>query len=200
MKSFKNILLILLSALLLIGIAWYAGYKYNWVNKKQETSVNVVLEKIEKVFKLVTVEGHLSEIYNHKDYYNWDISLFRKQALVRVNAKVLAGYDFEKVKLHVDESSKTITIEDFPEAEILSLEHDLDYYDITQGSFNKFSSRDYNEINKNVKEYARAKAIDSQMLSSAEEQKQEILDMLKTIIEATGWEVIIKDELNLFSD
>lgn len=199
MKKIKNILLIIVALVIIFG-AWYTGYKYNWVNKKQETSVNVVLEKIQNVFKLVTVEAHLSEIYNHKDYYNWDLPIFRKKALVRVNAKVLAGFDFEKVNLTVDEDSQTIYIENFPEAEILSMEHDLDYYDITQGAFNQFSSNDYNEINKNVKEFARAKAIDSKILESAENQKEEILDMLKTIIEATGWKVEVKKSIQIFND
>ena len=182
----------------MISVAWYGGFKQSWVNNKQETTVNVVLEKIQKVFKLVTVEGHLSEIYQHKDYDNWDLSLFRKKALIRVNAKVLVGFDFEKVKMTVDEDSKTIVIDDFPEAEILSMDHELDYYDITQGTFNKFTSADYNEINKLVKEYARAKAIDSELLQSAEAQKEEIIDMLTTIIKATGWEVVINKRLELF--
>lgn len=199
MKNVKYIFLILF-AMVLVGLAWYAGYKYSWINKKQETSVNVVLEKIQKVFKLVTVEGHLSEIYDYKDYYNWDVSIFRKKALVRVNAKVLAGFDFEKVQLTVNEDTKTIVIDDFPAAEILSMEHDLDYYDISQGSFNTFSSQDYNQINKNVKEYARAKAVDSELLDSAEAQKDEILDMLRTIIEATGWKVEVKNKLEVFSN
>lgn len=199
MKSIKYILLIVL-AIAILGVTWYAGFKYNFVNNKKETSVNIVLEKMEKVFKLVTVEGYLSEIYNHKDYYNWDISFFRKTALVRVNAKVLAGYDFEKAIFTIDEDSKTIRIDDFPEAEILSLEHDLDYYDISQGSFNTFSNDDYNEINKSVKEYARAKAIDSKLLKSAENQKDEIMDMLKTVIEATGWKVIINEEKDMFQN
>lgn len=199
MKSIRYILLVVL-ALAIIFVAWYSGYKYSWVNKKEETSVTVVLDKIQKVFKLVTVEGHLSEIYDHKDYYNWDIALFRKKALVRVNAKVMAGFDFEKVKLTVDEATQTIYIEDFPEAEILSMDHDLEYYDITQGTFNNFSTKDYNEINKIVKEYARLKAIDSKLLISAEEQKEEIMDMLKTIIMATGWEVKIDKKLEIFPD
>ena len=155
---------------------------------------------MEKVFKLVTVEGHLSEIYNHKDYYNWDISFFRKTALVRVNAKVLAGYDFEKAVFTVDEESKTILIDNFPEAEILSLEHDLDYYDISQGSFNRFSNSDYNEINKSVKEYARAKALDSKLLESAENQKDEIMEMLKTVIQSTGWQLVVQDKNTLFNN
>lgn len=199
MKNLKYILIILL-ALVLIGMAWYAGFKYSWINKKEETSVSVVLDKIQKVFKLVTVEGHLSEIYDYKDYYNWDVSFFRKKALVRVNARVMAGFDFEKVKLTVDEESKTIIIDNFPEAEILSMEHDLDYYDISQGSFNTFSSQDYNQINKNVKEFARAKAIDSKLLESAEAQKEEILDMLSTIIQATGWKVEINEGVMLFNN
>ena len=199
MKNAKYIIIIGLS-LVLISLAWYSGYKYNWINQKQEASVDVVLEKIQKVFKLVTVEGHISEIYDYKDYYNWDWSFFRKKALVRVNAKVLAGFDFEKVTLTVDDATKTIYIEDFPAAEILSMEHDLDYYDISQGSFNKFTSADYNEINKVVKDYARNKAIDSKLLDSAEEQKKDILEMLATIIEATGWEVVIKDKSETFAN
>jgi len=199
MKHLKNILLLLFSLVLLV-MAWYAGYKYKWVNKKEETSVSVVLEKVEKVFKLVTVEGHLSEIYDYKDYYSWDLPFFRKKALVRVNARVLAGFDFEKLQLDTDESSKTITIRNFPEAEILTLEHDLDYYDITQGTFNTFTPKDYNQINKNVKEFARAKAIDSKILSAAEEQKTEIMDMLKTLIEATGWKVEVYDKKAIFTD
>ena len=181
-----------------MGLAWYTGYKYQWANKNiKETSVTVVLEKIQKVFKLVTVEGHLSEIYKHTDYDFMDVSFLRKKALVRVNARVSAGFDFEKVKLTIDEKSKTIIIEDFPSAEILSMEHDLDYYDISQGSFNKFTSQDYNEINKSVKEYAKAKAVQSKILESAEAQKEEILDMLMTIIQATGWEVVIKNRQEL---
>ena len=49
-------------------------------------------------------------------------------------------------------------------------------------------------------EYARAKAIDSKLLESAEAQKNEILEMLKTIIQATGWKVVIKNELKIFQD
>jgi len=200
MKNVKYILLIVL-ALAILGVAWYAGYKYSWVNKKQETSVNVVLEKVEKVFKLVTVEGHFAEIYNYKEHNaSWDLPFFRKKALFRVNAKVLAGFDFEKVKITTDEATKTIFIEDFPETEILSLEHDIDYYDISQGTFNKFSTDDYNRMHKEAKEFIRYKAEESTMFESAEEQKDEILEMLKTIIEATGWKVEVSNKLDVFSN
>ncbi|MEM9544476.1 MAG: DUF4230 domain-containing protein [Bacteroidota bacterium] len=199
MKILKNILLIIL-VLVLIGVVWYAGYKFSWTSKKQETSINVVLEKVEKVFKLVTVEGHFAEIYNFKETNRWELPFFTKKALLRVNAKVLAGYDFEKVKITTDEASKSIIIENFPEAEILSLEHDLDYYDISQGTFNKFTSDDYNRMHKEAKEFIRYKAEESSLFQSADEQKDQILDMLKTLIEANGWEVIVQEENQLLAD
>ena len=185
----------------MIAVAWYAGSKFSWVNKQQETSVNVVLEKIEKVFKLVTVEGHLSEIYDFKEHnFGMELPIFRKKLLARVNAKVSVGFDFEKVKITTDDISKTITIENFPEAEILSLEHELDYYDISQSTFNKFSSADYNKINREAVDLIRFKAIDSKLIKSADEQKEEIMEMLKIIIQATGWDVIVKKKENTFID
>lgn len=199
MKNVKYVFLILFT-LVLLGLAFYGGYKYSWQNKKQETSTSVVVEKIEKVFKLVAVEGHISVIHDFKEYHQWELPFFRKKALVRVNAKVLAGFDFEKLKITVDDQSKTIFIDEFPEAEILSMEHDLDYYDISQSTFNKFSAEDYNRINKEAKEHVRKKAIDTQILNSAEAQKEEILSMFETIIEATGWNVVIKNESNVFNN
>lgn len=190
MKSLKYILLLVVVAAL-VGLSWYAGYKFTHGQIVEKTDVTVVLEKVKKVFKLVTVEGQISEIYTHQDYYTWDIQPFRKKALVRVNAKVLVGYDFEKVVFTVDEESQTISISSFPEAEILSFEHDLDYYDITQGAFNQFTTDDYNLINQKVKEYARTKALESDLLLTAEEQKDEILDMFDIIVGATGWKLLV---------
>jgi hypothetical protein len=37
--------------------------------------------------------------------------------------------------------------------ELISLDHTLDYYDISEGTFNSFSAEDYNKINNDVKEH-----------------------------------------------
>lgn len=190
-KKFKN-LFIGTAILILVGLAWWTGVKSNLWKKYEAESSTVLLNKIEKVVKLVAVEGNISEIYDYKDYYNFDIAPFRKKALVRVNAKVSVGYDFEKVKITVDETSKTIKLSNFPEAEILSIDHDLDYYDITQGTFNRFSNEDYNKINTRAKEYVADKARESDLIKAAEEQKQEILDMIRILVNGGGWELIIE--------
>ncbi|MBP7184461.1 MAG: DUF4230 domain-containing protein, partial [Saprospiraceae bacterium] len=95
---FRNIFSILL---LIVGFA--AGYglfvflqhKDNVV--KQE-SADVLLEKIKYVSKLVTVEGYFSELYNYKDYWQYDWWPFQRKALIRVKAKVSAGYDLSQMK------------------------------------------------------------------------------------------------------
>lgn len=193
MNNLKYILLFLAA----IGIAfgsYYIGMKSNFIKKETKESVSVVVEKIEKVFKLVTVEATIAEIYDHKDYYTFDISLFRKKALLRVNAKVAAGYDFEKVIFETDEATKTITLKNFPEPEILSIDHDIDYYDITEGSFNTFTPDDYNRINANAKAYIKGKAVESEVLQKAAAQKNEIMSLIQDLIKASGWSLVIEEQ------
>ncbi len=193
--SIKQILL----AILIIGIC-LVGYKLStWFDFareiKAETNSQALLERIEKVAKLVTVEGHFSEIYDYKDYYWYDLSPFRKKALIRVKAKVSMGIDFEKVEMSGDDQTKTIVIRNIPEVEILSIDHDSDYYDISEGSFNSFSEKDYNELQKNAKEYIRNVAMQSDLVESAEEQRDEILEMMRYYIEIAGWNLKLEKSI-----
>jgi len=124
-----------------------------------------------------------------------DINLiFRKKALIRVNAKASIGYDFEKVKLTIDQDSKTITIDDFPEPEVLSIDHDLDYYDISQGTFNTFTNEDYNKINKRAKDYVKTLAGEGELIESAREQKDELVSTLQLLLDGLGWKLIVEEK------
>ena len=196
MKKYKNIF-ILIIFLVALAVAWWTGFKSSMFKHVQEENATVLLNRIEKVMKLVAVEGNISEIYDYKDYMSFDIAPFRKKALVRVNAKVSAGYDFEKMEVTVDESSKSIIVRNFPEAEILSIDHDLDYYDLSQGTFNRFTNEDYNMINSRAKSYVAEKAKDSDLLQAAEEQKQELLDMINLLVQAGGWTLNVKEPVFL---
>lgn len=196
MKILKYIVLPLIVVLAICG-AWYSGYTSNLFEKKVEESSTVLLNRIEKVMKLVTVEGHMSEVYSYKDHITFDFSPFRKKALIRVNAKASIGYDFDKVKLTIDQESKTITIDDFPEPEVLSIDHDLDYYDITQGTFNAFTNEDYNQINKRAKDYVKKLAAEGELIESAKEQKSELISMLQLLLDGMGWKLIENEKLFL---
>lgn len=193
MKTWKYIILPLVILLAICG-AWYSGYKSSLFERKVEESSTVLLNRIEKVMKLVTVEGHISEIYNYNDNTFYNLSAFSKKALLRVNAKALIGYDFKKMDLIIDQESRTITIDNFPEPEVLSIDHDLDYYDITQGAFNKFSNEDYNKINERAKAYVETLAGEGELIASAKEQKDEIISTIQLLLDGLGWKLIVEEK------
>lgn len=187
MKNKSIFIPIIIIAILAGIVGWMLGKKNSTpVITSTETSSGIV-NKIEKVFKLVASEGNVSEIYDYKDYDYYDIPIFRKKMLVRVNAKVLIGYDFEKVKFSIDEINKTIRLDSMQSPEILAIDHNLDYYDIQEGTFNSFTEKEMTELAERAKQFAAKTAEESQLYASAEDQKEELLEMIQLASTAFGW-------------
>lgn len=163
-----------------------------------EKEATVLLEKIETVSKLVTVEGHFSELFTHKEYWKYDWPIFRKKALLRVKAKVSVGYDLSNMKVDLDQTSKIVTISNIPaKPEIISVDHDLDYFDIREGTFNSFSESDYNDLMADAKGLIIKKALESDLMQSAEEQGIEILELIRFLVENAGFKVKFDTENEL---
>lgn len=82
----KNILI----ALLIVTITFLGAKLFfnDLFSKKDNSTVDstIVVEKIQKVLKLVTVEGNFSELMKYQDFDYIDFPGFRKDAIVRVNA------------------------------------------------------------------------------------------------------------------
>lgn len=174
---------------------WYYGFKKRVSTPVIEQNATVVLEKIQKAFKFVAAEGEISDIYDYKEYQYYDISIFRKKLLVRVNAKVLVGYNFENAKLTIDEKQGIVRLDSLGPAEILAIDHDLDYYDIQEGTFNTFSEKELTEISAKAKDYASSMVEDSDLYSLAEEQKQDLFDLIETILKGSGWKLHVSDNV-----
>mgnify|MGYP003418132913 FL=1 len=177
-------------------ILFTSGYFFSqWLQlrqaEKNQISSEVILNRIKEVSKLVTVEGYFSEMYNYKNYYNLEWSMFTKKALVRVKAKVSMGVDLNKVNIKLDNVNKVISMDRLPEPEIISLDHDIDYYDITEGTFNSFTPEDFNKINSDAKDYIRKVAIQSELPARAKIQSQKSIETIKLIAESAGWTVKI---------
>lgn len=182
-----------LCALVFLGTRAY----YTWSVESEVTEESkVLLEKIKAVTKLVTVEGYFSEIYDYKEYWGYDFSPFRKKALIRVKAKVSVGYDLTKMDFEANTLTRTITISNMPDPEIISIDHDLDYYDITEGTFNAFTEADYNTMNKNAKEKVRKEALDSDLFLTAEAESAQLLEIIEFMVEGTGWTLVYKPRVN----
>ncbi|MBV6428164.1 MAG: hypothetical protein KIPDCIKN_02690 [Haliscomenobacter sp.] len=184
------ITLLALAGLFVLGF-WIARSMYQKKEKvKTEEDATVLLEKIQTVAKLVTVEGYFSELYNYKDYYAYDWWIFRKKAILRVKAKVSAGYDLSGLAFDVQPDQNLIIIRNIPDTpQIISIDHQLDYYDISEGTFNSFSETDYNKINQNAKSFIEEKARQSDLLPKAKEQGIEMLELIRFIAESAGWKV-----------
>ena len=194
MNWIKNIGLVILIVLSSYGL-WEAYSSFsNLAEHKTEESGEVLLERIQNVMKLIAVQGQFAEIYNYKDYVGYDIWPLRKTALIRVNAIVSVGYDMDNVSITKDELTKTITISNFPEAEILAIDHDLEYYDMQQGLFNVITTQDVTDMSAQAKKFIQEKAEKSILFEQVEEQKIEIIKMVNHVMTDSDWKLVIDSE------
>ena len=150
-----------------------------------------MLEKVRETIKLITLEADFSELYNYKDYHGYDFSPFRKKAILRVQAKASIGFDLDKVSLEVLPEKGQIVIRQMPRAEILSLEHDLDYYDMQEGVFNSFSEKDLSDLNQKAKQFIRAKAEESDLLLRGNDRLDDLYQTLDFMVRGAGWELVV---------
>jgi hypothetical protein len=115
-----------------------------------------------------------------------------------VKAKVSVGYDLSNMKVDIDQTNKVVVITDVPaQPEIISVDHDLDYFDIREGTFNSFSESDYNELMADAKGLIIKKAQESDLMQSAEEQGIEILELIRFLVENAGYQVQFDTENEL---
>ncbi len=108
LMDFLNTLL-----LLAVGLAGGAGLTTLLRGKKAAPVTDVrhestlLLERIEKVFKVVMAEGYFSEIYNYQDQKKI-LYMFNdpKKAMIIAKSKVLVGFDFQKVRFRLPEAAE----------------------------------------------------------------------------------------------
>ena len=187
-------------ALCALAMAFWFGTKLHWPKMQTTESSIVLLEKIRTVCKLVTAEGEFVEIYEYKENFAENIpllsnqQLFGKKALVRVRAKVSVGYDLSSMNMEPNEKSRTLVISNLPPADIISVEHDLDYYDLSTGIFSQFSTDDYNKINANAKEFIVSQVHKSSLMQAADDKRDELIGVIRYMVEQAGWTVLIVGE------
>lgn len=168
---------------------------YGLFNKKKRKELvqhqsTIILDRIKRVCKLVSVEGDFAEIYNYENTKEGFLKMTsKKKALVLINAKAQVGYDLKKVKLSADNSRKTIVLNKFPEPEVLSVESNIKFYDIKNGLFNSFDSEDLTELNQQAKSHIRGKIPESGLLDTAKKEALEAVLIIEKIVETIGWKL-----------
>ena len=147
-----------------------------------------IQEQLKNVGKLVVTEGHFSEIFDYKNSKEifGDFFTSEKKALVVVNAEVSIGYDLEQIQYEIDDSNKVLRITTIPEPEV-SINPDIEYYDVQDGLFNPFEAEDYNNIKDKVKMDLEIKIANSKMKSNARNRLISELSKFYVLTNSLGW-------------
>lgn len=188
MDSITGILVGALLGLLLIYIPYILFKK-----KRNKSLVNkqstILLDRIQKVCKLISVEGDFSEIFTYEDTTGGLMNMLssKKKALMVINAKAHVGYDFKKVKLEADNRQKQIILTHFPQPEIISVEPEIKFYDMKNGWFNTFSSEDLTKMNLEAKNHIREKVPESGLMETARNEALQTILIMEKIVETIGW-------------
>ena len=180
--------------LVLGAISMYWLYSLFTKKKRKELTEHqstVILDRIRTVCKLVSVEGDFAEIYRYENIKDGFMSVLssKKKALVVINAKAHIGYDLKKLRMSADNERKKIILSQFPEPEILSIEPDIQFYDVKNGLFNSFSPDDLTQLNQNATAHIREKIPESGLIETAKKEALQAVLLIEKIVETIGWEL-----------
>ncbi len=186
MEDFLNLFL----GLILGALLMYWFWKSKGKSQTEKQSV-ILLEKIKSVCRLITVEGDFAEVYHYENEKDGLLSLLstKKKAIVLVNAKVHIGYDLKKVQMRTDIKNRKIIISNFPQPEVLTIEPELQYYDIKDGFLNKFDAGDLTKLNSEAKTHIRDKIPESGLMVTAKKEALEAVLIIEKIVETINWKL-----------
>ena len=180
--------------LILGAITMYWMFSLFRKKKRKELTEHqstVLLEKIKSVCKLISVQGDFAEIYKYENTKEHFMSLVssKKKALIVINAKAQIGYDLQKIFMHADNEKKKIILTNFPEPEVISIEPELEFYDIQNGLFNTFTPNDLTSLNKEAKKHILEKIPESGLMDTAKREAVEAVLIIEKIVETIGWKL-----------
>ena len=185
----ETFFIIIISILVTLGLVTI--YK-QWKTKKVANEQSILLlDKIKRVCKFITVEGDFAEIYHYEDVKEKFLKLIssRKKALVVINAKAHVGFDLSKVKMTSNLKSKTVKLTHFPQPEVLSIESDINYYDKSDGMFNKFAASDLTELHTKAKAHIMDKVPESGLYDIAKQEALEAINLIENLVQTIGWKL-----------
>ncbi|PQJ21582.1 DUF4230 domain-containing protein [Tenacibaculum sp. SG-28] len=186
MKRFLKYVAIFVFGFLL---AKYWNVEREATHEKEE--VEVFLNGVKNLSKLVVSQGTFSEMYSFSDTkkYLYDYISFEKKAILAVTAKVEVGYDLSKLDIQVDSLAKQIRIESIPEEEI-QITPDITYFDLQQSSFNSFSKEELNTLNAKAVAKIENTTMVAKLKEDAKNRLFEELSKLYQLSKIYRWEVV----------
>lgn len=183
----RNILLgIVIAFVIVFGLRYCENKKEN--REILEANTALIQKELKNVGKLIVTEGSYAQVFTYNDSKDLMYGLFdaRKKALIVINAKATIAYDLSEVKTDIDETTKTVTITNIPEPE-LSINPNIQYYDVTQDYLNQFTASDYNKIKSRVEKSLKKKIEASELRTNAENRLISELQKIYILTNSMGW-------------
>lgn len=161
---------------------------------KEESQL--IEKEIAQVSKLIVTEGHFAEVYSYEDSRELFGALLsaKKKALVVVNAEARISYDLKQLNYELRPESKTLRILSIPEPEI-SINPELEYYDVTADYLNPFGAEDYNAIKDRVNKSIEQKILRSGLKENAQNRLLTELAGFFALSRELGWTIVYGDDL-----
>jgi hypothetical protein len=191
---------IVIALVLVFGLR-YCEYKKD-EREQLDFNTGLIQEQLKNVGKLIVTEGSYAEVFSYADSKKFYFDMFSsdKKALIIVNAKASISYDLSEVKTKIDANNKTVVITNIPEPD-LSINPNIEYYDIKQDFLNQFNASDYNKIKKRVESSLREKIEASELRLNAQNRLISELQKIYILTNSMGWKLEFNDKLiNLEED
>ncbi len=192
---------------IIIAFVIFFGLRY-CENRKEnrevlEANTALIQKELKNVGKLIVTEGSCAQVFSYSDSKELMFGLVdsKKGALVVVNAKAQIAYDLSKVNKIVDENTRIVIITEIPEPE-LSINPNIQYYDVSQEYFNQFGASDYNKIKERIEKSLRKKIEESELRTNAENRLISELQKIYILTNSMGWTLrynsnIVENETDL---
>ena len=190
----RNIVFGIVIALVLVFGLRYCEHQKD---KRERLEINtaIIQEQLQNVGKLVVTEGNYAEVFSYADSKKFYFDMFSsdKKALVIVNAKASIAFDLSEVETKIDAVNKTVTILNIPELE-LSINPNIEYYDIKQDYLNQFNASDYNKIKDRIEISLREKIEASELKLNAQNRLISELQKIYILTNSMGWKLQYKEQ------
>ncbi len=163
-----------------------------WKNKDNYRSeqLDVIVNGIKNVQKLVVTEASFSEVYNYQDAdkYFFETLVFEKKAILLIHAKIQVSYDLTQMGIQIDSIHKKIIITKIPKEEI-HIFPEFKYYDLQQSMWNTFTKEELNTLQQKAIDHLMNTSKIALVKKQAKQQLVETLSNLFTLTQSFDWKI-----------
>lgn len=168
---------VIVACVSILGLTWLTSRLSLGQLNNTTVSHSLVVERVQKVAKLVSSETTLRDVIIYED--TWYGST--KRSLVVVTGKVLSGIDLKGIgPVQIDEKARRIKIS-LPQPGILGIEiTEMRTYDEQRGLWNPFNAADRDALFQRAREQLEKTSVELKITETAQQSARDLLESMFT--------------------